>query len=131
MTASHPYPAPDADAMPFWEGCRAHQLLLQRCGECSTWRFPPRPRCPSCRSNTSRWEQASGRGTIASYTICHPPVLPAFADRVPYNVIVVELEEGPFIVSNLVDADPAVDAAVHVAFVDIDDELSLPQFRAV
>jgi uncharacterized OB-fold protein len=58
-------------------------------------------------------------------------VLPAFADRVPYNVIVVELEEGPFIVSNLVDADPAVDAAVHVAFVDIDDELSLPQFRAV
>jgi uncharacterized OB-fold protein len=58
-------------------------------------------------------------------------VLPAFADRVPYNVIVVELEEGPFIVSNLLDADPAVDTAVAVTFIDIDNDLSLPQFRAV
>jgi uncharacterized OB-fold protein len=58
-------------------------------------------------------------------------VLPAFADRVPYNVIVVELDEGPFIVSNLVDGDAAVDTAVEVTFVDVDSELSLPQFRAV
>lgn len=131
MTAEHPHPAPDADTAPFWDGCRKHKLLLQRCGECASWRFPPRPRCPSCTSDSFRWEPASGRGTVASYTICHPPVLPAFADRVPYNVIVVELDEGPFIVSNLVDGDAAVDTAVEVTFVDVDSELSLPQFRAV
>ena len=129
MTAPHPRPAPDADTAPFWEGCRRHRLLLQRCADCAAWRFPPRPRCASCRSDQFSWRQVSGHGTIASYTVCHPPVLPAFADRVPYNVIVVQLAEGPFIVSNLVDAEPGVDVSVEVTFVDVDHELTLPQFR--
>jgi len=73
-----------------------------------------------------------GTGTVASYTICHPPVLPAFADRAPYNAVVVELDEGPFLVSNLVDVandDLAVGMRVTVTFVDVDDALTLPQFR--
>lgn len=73
-----------------------------------------------------------GTGTVASFTVCHPPVLSAFADRVPYNAVVVELDEGPFIVSNLVDVaneDLAVGLRVAVTFVDLDDELTLPQFR--
>ena len=131
MSEQHPHPAPDADAAPFWDGCRRHRLLLQQCTACAMWRFPPRPRCPSCRSDQFAWNPASGRGLIASYTICHPPVLPAYADRVPYNVIVVELAEGPFIVSNLLDAAPAVDMAVDVTFVDVDADLTLPQFRTV
>lgn len=73
-----------------------------------------------------------GTGTVASYTVIHPPVLPAFTDRVPYNAVVVELDEGPFLVSNLVDValdGLTVGMAVEVTFVDLDDTLTLPQFR--
>jgi len=76
----------------------------------------------------------NGTGTVASFTICHPPVLPAFADRVPYNAVVVQLDEGPFMVSNLVDIDNdaiQVGLPVAVTFVDLDDEVTLPQFRVV
>jgi uncharacterized protein len=75
-----------------------------------------------------------GTGTVASFTICYPPVLPAFADRVPYNAVVVQLDEGPFLVSNLVDIDnDAIEVGLPVAvtFVDLDDEVTLPQFRIV
>lgn len=74
----------------------------------------------------------SGRGTVYSWTICHPPVLPAFEPRAPYNAVVVRLDEGPFMVSNLVDCDDAaieVGMPVEVTFVAVDDELTLPQFR--
>ena len=75
-----------------------------------------------------------GTGTVASFTICYPPVLPAFADRVPYNAVVIQLDEGPFMVSNLVDVDNdaiAVGLPVEVTFVDLDDHTTLPQFRIV
>jgi uncharacterized protein len=73
-----------------------------------------------------------GTGTVASFTICYPPVLPAFADRVPYNAVVIELDEGPFLVSNLVDIendDIEVGLPVEVTFVDLGDDVTLPQFR--
>lgn len=75
-----------------------------------------------------------GTGTVASFTLCSPPVLPAFADRAPYNAVVVQLDEGPFMVSNLVDIDnDAIDVGlpVEVTYVDLDDDLTLPQFRVV
>jgi uncharacterized OB-fold protein len=75
-----------------------------------------------------------GTGTVASFTICYPPVLPAFADRVPYNAVVVQLDEGPFMVSNLVDIDNdaiAVGLPVEVTYVDVGDDVTLPQFRVV
>lgn len=127
-----PTPVPDADGAPFWEWCRRHELRVQRCSGCGAWRHHPRPRCPACRSASFAWERASGRGTVASYTICHPPVLPAFADRVPYNAVVVRLDEGPFLVSNLVDCandDIEIDMPVEVVFVDVHEHLTLPQFR--
>jgi uncharacterized OB-fold protein len=70
---------------------------------------------------------------VASYTICHPPVLPAFADRVPYNAVVVQLDEGPYLVSNLVGVENdeiEVGMPVEVTFVDLDDELTIPQFQS-
>jgi uncharacterized OB-fold protein len=75
-----------------------------------------------------------GTGTVASFTLCYPPVLPAFADRAPYNAVVVQLDEGPFMVSNLVDIENdeiEVGLPVEVTFVDLDDELTLPQFRVI
>jgi uncharacterized OB-fold protein len=134
MRADFPRPAPDPVEAPFWDWCRRHELRLQRCGACGTLRFPPRPRCPQCRSMLATWEPVAGTGTVASYTIVHPPVLPAFADRVPYNAVVVELDEGPFMVSNLLDVadeDLTTGMRVEVTFVDLDDDLTLPQFRPV
>jgi uncharacterized OB-fold protein len=74
----------------------------------------------------------SGRAEVASWTVCHPPVLPAFADRAPYNAVVVQLEEGPFMVSNVLgvaNEDLEVGMPVDLELVKIDDELTLPQWR--
>jgi len=106
MTIPIPRPVPDVDNAPFWAGCRDHELRLQRCADCGTVRFPPRPRCHECRSAAATWEVMSGGGVVHTFTICHPPVLPAYADRVPYNVVVVELDDDPSIrfVGNVVAA---------------------------
>jgi uncharacterized OB-fold protein len=124
--------APAPEEAPFWEWCARGELRLQRCAGCAQWRHPPRPRCPWCRSAAVEWAPASGRGTVFSWTVCHPPVLPVFADRVPYNAVVVELEEGPLMVSNLVDVgldELAVGMPVEVVFRGLGEQLVLPQFR--
>lgn len=133
-TAAVPIPHPDPAPLeaPFWEACRAHQLRIQRCTNCGAFRHHPRPRCPTCRSDAHEWTPVRGTGTVHSWTICYPPVLPGYADRVPYNAVVVRLDEGVFLVSNLVDCDDdaiEVDMRVEVVFVDVDDELTLPRFR--
>jgi uncharacterized protein len=129
-----PRPDPGPTDAPFWEWCRRHELRLQRCDDCGAFRHHPRPRCPECRSAAATWTPVRGTGTVASYTICYPPVLPAFADRVPYNAVVVQLDEGPFMVSNLLGVENdaiEVGMPVTVTFVDLDEELTLPQFTAV
>lgn len=128
-----PHPAADPDTAPFWEYCRAGELRIQRCSDCRTFRHHPRPICPYCQSERVEWTQCAGTGTVFSYTICHRPVLPAFDAEVPYNVIVVQLDEGPFMVSNLVDSDegPSVGLRVHVAYSKVDETLTLPQFRPI
>ena len=132
MHPQFPRPAPNAEDAPFWASCREHELRLQRCDDCGTFRHHPRPRCPQCRSANATWTAVRGTGTVASFTLCYPPVLPAFADRAPYNAVVVQLDEGPFMVSNLVDIDNdaiEVGLPVEVTYVDLDDDLTLPQFR--
>ena len=131
-TPAVPRPPSLWDSYEFWDACLRHELRIQRCRDCKAFRFQPRPYCPECQSGAFEWEQVTGRGVVHTYTICHPPVLPAFADRVPYNTVVVELAEGPFMVSNLVDCandDIQVGMPVEVVFLDIDDEFALPQFR--
>jgi uncharacterized OB-fold protein len=90
--------------------------------------------CAGCRAPESRFERVSGRGRVFSYTIVHHPVHPALADRVPYNVALVELPDAGNVrlVSNLVDVPPAevrIGLEVEVVFEDVDDELTLPRFR--
>ncbi len=128
------------DGRDFWAGTARHELLVQACGACGRWRFPPRPMCPACRSLEVRWEAASGRATIWSYVVPHPPLLPAYAALAPYNVIVVALDEDPTIrfVGNLLegpegrisDVDPAtieIGTPVRVVFQQVDD-VTLPQW---
>jgi uncharacterized OB-fold protein len=128
------------DGAPFWAGTARHELLVQACGACGRWRVPPRPMCPHCRSVATKWEPASGNATIWSFVVPHPPLLPAYAEIAPYNVIVVALDEDPMIrmVGNLLaspdgainEIDPAtikVGEAVRVVFQQVDD-VSLPRW---
>lgn len=108
----------DEVSAPFWAGAREGRLLIQHCGDCGTPRFPPRLFCGRCRSNAIEWRQSAGRGRIWSWVIAHGPTLPAFADRVPYPVLVVELDDAPGIrlVGNLV-ATPG--AAINSVAADV------------
>jgi uncharacterized OB-fold protein len=90
-------PVVDEYSQPFWDGALADELRVQRCGGCGRLRFPPRPMCPWCQSLDAAWETMSGRGTIYSFVVSHPPLLPQFAEVAPYNVALVELDEDPTI----------------------------------
>jgi uncharacterized OB-fold protein len=94
----------DDDAGPFWQGTARGELLVQTCADCGRRRLPPRPMCPACRSLQHTWVRLSGRGTIWSFVIAHPPLLRAYQALAPYNVITVVLDEDPRLrlVGNLV-----------------------------
>jgi uncharacterized OB-fold protein len=122
------------DTAEFWAGCARGELLVQQCGRCGQWRFPPRPMCPRCRSLEVEWVPTSGRGRVWSFVVPHPPLLPAYAELAPYNVIVVALDEDPRIrmVGNLVESadgpinaiDPAtleIGEPVRVVFAPVED----------
>ncbi len=102
-------PVVDDDGAPFWEYARQGELRVQACADCAEPRFPPRPCCPHCQSFASEWRPVSGRGRVWSYVVPHPPLLPDYAERAPYNVIVVELADAPRIrlVGNLVTGPDA------------------------
>jgi uncharacterized OB-fold protein len=130
----------DEDHAGFWAGTAAGELRVQSCGACGRRRMPPRPMCPACRSTEIEWAPTSGRGRIWSFAVPHPPLLPAYQDLAPYNVVVVELEEDPSIrfVGNVVaeagapidSVDPAtlaIGQAVRVVFDQVDD-VHLPRW---
>lgn len=127
MTTIRP-PIFDFDDAFFWEGARQHRLLIQQCGECGRLRHPPTPMCPTCGSLDDRAIESAGEGSILTWIVSRHPTEP---DVDPRIVILVQLDEGTRIVSNLLDADPADvrnDARVSVCFVDHDGTV-LPQFR--
>ncbi|MCA1831589.1 MAG: Zn-ribbon domain-containing OB-fold protein [Actinomycetota bacterium] len=127
-----PVPLPDDDSAPFWKAAARHELVLQRCAACGAYRHPPRPMCPSCLSMESVWVPASGHGRVWSWVVVHPPVLPAFAEKTPYNVAVIELDEGVRMVGNVLGIDqPDEGMEVEVVFEDVEEGVSLPQWRPV
>ena len=101
----------DPDDARFWDALRAGELRVQRCAACGAFRHPPRPVCARCGATESDWPVVAGTGEVWSFTIVHPPTLPAFAGRVPYGAVVVRLDEGVFLVSNVVDC-PVEELAV-------------------
>ncbi len=118
----------------FYRFCKQHELRFQRCRDCSTWRHMPRESCAQCGSFNWTWERSSGRGRIFTWTVVHRALHPGFTDDVPYAVVVVELEEGVRLVSNLVDFAPEglrLDLPVEVVFDDVTPEFTLPKFRVV
>ncbi len=129
--ASLPLPTPDEDSQPFWGYCREGELRAQRCTACGRLRYPPRPTCPQCGSTDAEWQQLSGRGRVYTYAISHQAVHPALEGRVPFTTLIVELEEGLRMTSNLIEGSPPVEIGtpVEVAFDPVSDEITLPRFR--
>lgn len=130
--SDRPLPRIDEESRGFWEACRRHELVLQRCRECGAFRYHPRALCPGCLSADAEWVRASGRGEVHTFTITRQNQAPAFAARVPYVLAYVALEEGVQVLTNIVDCDPesvAIGMKVEVTFEDLDDEIALPVFR--
>jgi uncharacterized OB-fold protein len=124
-------PVPDGDTKPYWDAAKEHRLIIQRCHDCTRAIFYPRSVCPFCMADHIDWIEASGHGTIYSYTIVHRAP-PQFADGVPYVVALIDLAEGVRLMSNVVDCAPTdvrIGAAVEVTFDDVTPEITLPKFR--
>ena len=127
-----PLPIPSELSRPFWEACRRHELLMQCCRSCGVFRFPPAVLCPECLSKEAEWKQSSGKGKIFSFVVFHRLYHPGFEGELPYTVALIELEEGPRLVSNVVGCPPAAvacDMPVEVVFEDVTPEVTLPTFR--
>ena len=126
-------PQPTPDSLPFWEGTKQHDLRIQRCDQCGRFNFPPRMYCPQCLSERMGWVQAGGRGKLYSYVISHRAA-PGFEEEAPYVIAVVELDEGPRMMSNIVGVEPQpekllADLRVEVVWDDVNEEITLPKFR--
>jgi uncharacterized OB-fold protein len=124
-------PEPTPETQPFWDGCSAGELRLQRCTECSKPYFYPRPVCPACGSTKVEWFTASGRASLYSYVINYRPAR-GFEDETPYAIAVVELAEGPRMMTNLVGVpstpeDLVLDMPLRVVF-EQRGHVSLPLF---
>jgi hypothetical protein len=127
-----PLPRPSEDSAPFWEAAGKGELRMQRCGDCGHVRFPPALLCPRCLSPNAVWERLSGRGSVYSWVVVHQSQHPAFNPDAPYNVVIVELEEGPRLHGNLVDcANDAIriGLAVEAVFAPVGGDTALVQWR--
>jgi uncharacterized OB-fold protein len=124
-------PQPTPETQHFWDGTKAGELRLQRCGECRHVYFPPRPFCPKCATRKVSVFGASGKAILDSYVIHHRKV-PGFEP--PYAIAVVKLTEGPRMMTNIVECPQTpealqLDMALEVVFAQQNDAITLPFFR--
>src|SRR5690349_7859906 len=124
-------PKPTPETQHFWDGTRDGELRLQRCDACANVYFPPRPFCPKCASRKVSWFKASGKGVLYSYIIHHRPA-PGFTP--PYSIAVVQLDEGPRMMTNIVNCPQTpqalqLDMPVEVVFTKMSDQIALPLFQ--
>lgn len=128
-----PKPIMNEDTEKFWQLLQeTRKLHVQQCKNCKTYSHPPRPVCHNCRKYELEWVPTSGKGTIYSYVIYHRPVHPGF--EVPYEVVLVELEEGVRIISNMVDCEPNevyIGMPVELVVDQVFEDIALPKFRPV
>ncbi|MFC2949150.1 Zn-ribbon domain-containing OB-fold protein [Virgibacillus sediminis] len=128
------FPEPTVETEAYWQGCSNHQLLIQQCRECGHYQFYPRIICTDCMSRDVEWVKASGRGNVKTYTIIHRAISQAYEKDTPYVVALIELDEGPMMMSNVIGCTPEavkVGQEVMVTFEDWSDEISIPKFTLV
>ena len=132
MATEKPLPQVNADTRPFWDGCKEHELRFQKCTDCGHVRWPPSMICPECHADQTEWIRADGKGVVYTFAVYHRAFHPAFKDDLPYVAAVVELEEGPHLLTNIIGCKPETvrcDMPVEVSWEDITDEFSLPKFK--
>jgi uncharacterized OB-fold protein len=125
-----PAPTADHDSAPYWQALLDGKLLVQKCTECGDYQLYPRDRCLACRGPVT-FVEASGRGTIYSFTVIRQNYARPFRDWIPYVVALVELEEGPRLMTNVIDCDPEavqVGAAVEATFEVVSDDAGIALF---
>jgi len=133
LTEGRPVPAIDPVSQPYWEFTLDGVLSIQHCGSCGSTQFYPRPICVTCGA-VPALVPASGRGTVHTFSIIRQNGMQPFKQQLPYVVAIVELEEGPRLMSNIIDCDVdavEIGSAVEVEFVRLNDEAALPFFRLV
>ena len=130
-----PLPRPEMRELtqPFWDAAKRHELVLPRCLRCNQYFWYPREICPDCLQAEWEWAPASGRGRLYSFTVVRQPLLPQFAGDVPYAYALVQLDEGPRMVTNIVDCEIPdgleVDMLVEATYDDVSDDYTLVKFR--
>lgn len=127
-----PLPGVSSLNRPYWEGLARHEFKLPSCHGCGHVWYPPAPWCPRCHSRDTGWTAMSGRGRVNSWTVVHVTGLRGFRGDVPYNVAEVTLDEGPRLITNLVDVEPdsiRVGMPVEIVYDDVAAELTLARFR--
>ena len=127
-----PLPVLTDDNRPFWDACRGGRLSFQCCSGCGHLRYPISPFCPECLSGDFAWTPVSGRGTVFASVVFHQAYHPGFKGEVPYNVALIQLEEGPRMYSNVVGVPPRevrVGDLVEVLFDPVTPEITVPRFR--
>lgn len=134
MAYKKPLPKPNPDTQPFWDSCKEHQLKFQKCQNCHQVRWPPSIICPVCYSNDTEWIVAGGKGKVYTYAIYHQAFHAAFKKDLPYVTAVIELDEGPHLVTNIVGCKPGevqCDMPVEVVWDKVTPQFSLPKFKPV
>jgi uncharacterized protein len=126
-----PLPEPSVETEPFWAAVQERKLLMPKCDACGTVNFPPRVACGTCAKTNFTWTEMSGRGKVYSFTVYHRVYRPAFKEKVPYVVAVVDLEEGPRIISNITGmpiAEVTCEMPVTVVYDEVRDGYLIPKF---
>ena len=129
--ARKPAPRPSAESQPFWDAAQKRKLVLQHCRSCGQCWFPPSARCHHCLSADFEWRETSGEGRIYSFVVYHRLYHPGFEADLPYIVAIVELREGPRLLSNIIGTrwqDVRCDMAVRATFDDDGRGLLIPKF---
>lgn len=132
---SKPLPEPTPESAPFWEGCQQHELRIQFCTDCQKHFFFPRLFCPTCLGDAVEWRTVSGKGTLHTYVISARPA-PGFENETPYAIAIVKLDEGPHLMTNIVNTaitpeNLPAGMPVEVVFEDMNEKISLPKFQPV
>ena len=125
-------PTPDESTEPYWAATRDGKLFVKRCDDCARAHFYPRPFCPFCWSERVDWEEASGRATLYTYSIVHVNDLPPFPAKVPYVAAIVDLEEGPRLMTNVVGCEfdeLRIGMPLEAVFAPETDDITLAKFR--
>ena len=127
-----PVPTPDEESQPFFDAAQRGVLMVRRCSSCGAFQAPVVESCPECLRDDLAWVEVSGRGTLFTFGVMHQNYHPGFTAELPYNVAVVELEEGPRLNTNVVGAPNEqleVGMALEVTFEDAGEGVRLPKFR--